>query len=339
MFLSATKEFVMNKSPSSQANTDRYERLLETVSTDDIVGIPIVADPDAIASAMTLKRLLWRKVQETVIYRVNAIRRSDNLAMLRDLKITVPYINQVDTKDVTKWALVDAQPHHHKSYGNIEFTIIIDHHPLNPELTVPYMDIREEYGAVSSIMTEYLREATIEPARQLATALFYGIKSDTNNFTRKSTVADIEAFRYLYPYVNLNIIKRIQSSEINKKNLEDFREAFARLQFFGDTAYIHMGVVNNTDALVILADFFLKMAEAFWCIVSGFYGKKLVMIIRYAGFRCDAGKVAGRLFGKMGSAGGHKSAARVEIPLAIIESEAGGMEKVSDFLVDIIKNR
>ena len=329
----------MNNPTLSPTHKSRYENLLENVSTNDIVGIPIVADPDAIASALAFKRLLGRKVQETIICRVNAIKRSDNLAMLRDLKITVPYINRVNTKDVTRWVLLDAQPHHHKSYGNVEFSVVIDHHPLNPTLHVPYMDIREEYGAVSSIMTEYLQEAAIEPTRQLATALFYGIKSDTNNFARKSTVADIEAFRYLYPYVNLNIIKRIEASEINRQNLDDFREAFTRLQIFGDTAYIHMGVVNDADALVILADFFLKMAEAFWCMVSGIYGKKLIMIIRYAGFRCDAGKVAGRLFGKLGSAGGHKSAARVEIPLAVIENEAGSVDKIGDFLVEIIKKR
>ena len=211
----------MNNPPPSPTHNSCYENLLENVSTNDIVGIPIVADPDAIASALALKRLLWRKVQETIICRVNAIKRSDNLAMLRDLKITVSYINKVNTKDVTKWILVDAQPHHHKSYGNVEFSVVIDHHPLNPALHVPYMDIREEYGAVSSIMTEYLQEAAIEPTRQLATALFYGIKSDTNNFTRKSTAADIEAFRYLYPYVNLNIIKRIEASEINRQNLDD----------------------------------------------------------------------------------------------------------------------
>ncbi len=54
--------------------------------------------------------------------------------MIRDLKITLPYITKVDTSEVTKWVLVDAQPHHHKSLGNIDFTIIIDHHPPDPAL-------------------------------------------------------------------------------------------------------------------------------------------------------------------------------------------------------------
>ena len=275
----------MSNPVQSATHKSRYESLLEIISTDDTVCIPIVADPDAIASALALKRLFWRKVKKTVICRVNAIKRSDNLAMIRGLKINLPYIKQIDTSQISKWAIVDSQPHHHKSLGNIDFSIIIDHHPPSPSLHVPFGDIREDYGAVSSIMTEYLRAAGITPSEKLATALFYGIKTDTNNFVRTSNAADIKAFRYLYPRVNLNIIKKIESSEINKKNIVDFRKAFEVLQFVGDTAYIHMDEVRDSDVLVIIADFFLKMAEVSWCMVSGVYGQKVVIIIRNAGFR------------------------------------------------------
>ena len=327
--------------PSVEADTHkgRYGSLLNSVSTNDVVCILIVADPDAIASALALKRLFWRKVKKTLIYRVNAIKRSDNLAMIRDLDITVPYITQADMNDVTKWALVDSQPHHHKSLSNIDFSIIIDHHSPDPALKVPFKDIREEYGAVSSIMTEYLKAAGVTPSTKLATALFYGIKTDTDNFVRTSIDADVKAFRYLYPLVNINIIKKIESSEINKKNLAAFRKAFDELQFIGDTAYIHMGEVKDADALVILADFFLKMAEATWCIVSGVYGKKIIIILRYTGFRLDAGTVAKQLFGELGSAGGHKSAARVEIPIAGLAEEIDNLSQLSEYIADKIKKR
>lgn len=323
----------------SATQKSRYERLMEMVSGDDVLLIPIVADPDAIASALALKRLFWRKVKKTVICRVNAIKRSDNLAMLRCLRIPLPYIKQIDTGEATRWALVDGQPHHKKVLASARFTIVIDHHPPDPGLKVPFLDIREEYGANSSIMTEYLRAAGITPSAKLATALFYGIKTDTDNFARNSVSADIKAFRYLYRHVNLNIIKKIESSEINKKNLADFRKAFESLQFVGDTAYIHMGEVRDTDAMVILADFFLKMAEATWCMVSGIYGQKVVIIIRNTGFRRDAGKVASRLFGPLGSAGGHKSAARAEIPLSVFEKKTGDAAGISDFIKEKIRQR
>ena len=71
--------------PSSIAATQkkRLKQLLENVSSDDTVGILINADPDAMASALALQRLFWRKVRKTIVCRVNAIKRSDNLAMIR----------------------------------------------------------------------------------------------------------------------------------------------------------------------------------------------------------------------------------------------------------------
>jgi nanoRNase/pAp phosphatase (c-di-AMP/oligoRNAs hydrolase) len=323
----------------SASQKSRYESLQEMVFHDDTLGIAIVADPDAIASALALKRLFWRKVRKTVLCRVNAVKRSDNLAMLKSLRIKLPYIKQIDTSEISRWAIVDSQPHHHKSLNNIDFSIIIDHHPRASDLDIPFQDIREEYGATCSIMTEYLRAAGIKPSAKLATALFYGIKTDTNNFTRTSTTSDIKAFRYLYPFVNLNIIKKIESSEINKKNISDFRKAFDALEFIGDTAYIHMGKVKDPDALVIIADFFLKMAETSWCMVSGIYGQKIIIIIRNAGFRLNAGKVASRLFNKLDSAGGHESAARVEIPISFFEQEVGDLSNISDYIKKKIRKR
>lgn len=81
------------------------------------------------------------------------------------------------------------------------------------------------------------------------------------------------------------------------------------------------------------------MAEATCCMVSGIYGKKLIIIMRSAGLRLDAGKVAKRLFGKAGSAGGHKSAARAEIPISTLPDETENLSKISEYVIDKIKKR
>jgi nanoRNase/pAp phosphatase (c-di-AMP/oligoRNAs hydrolase) len=200
-----------------------------------------------------------------------------------------------------------------------------------------FVDIKEDYGANSTIMTEYLRAAKVKPSPRLATALFYGIKTDTNNFVRTSTPSDINAFRYLYQFANINIIKKIESSELTKKTLDSFRTAMENLVFHKDIAFIHMGKVNNPDILVIVADFFLKMAEATWCIVSGLYGHKLVVIYRNAGFRLDAGKMAQKMLGQYGTAGGHKNAARAEVPIKEIEESMNGGADIKNFILGMIK--
>jgi nanoRNase/pAp phosphatase (c-di-AMP/oligoRNAs hydrolase) len=289
------------------------------------------------SSALALQRLFWRRVKKTWVFRTNVIRRADNLAMIKLLNIKQQHIRKLNPAKLSKWVIVDSQPHHQEVLAKFRFDIIIDHHPLTAGSSAAFVDIREEYGATATMMTEYLRAAKIKPSPRLATALFYGIKIDTDNFVRPSIPNDIEAFRYLYPFTNIHIVKMIESSEMTRKTLVHFRAALGNLVFLRDKAWIHMGKVNDPDILVILADFFLKLVESTWCIVSGVYGQKLIVIFRHAGFRLDAGKVAEKLFGAWGPAGGHQSAARAEIPIEALPAPAHEGSQLKEFILSRIK--
>ena len=80
--------------------------------------------------------------------------------------------------------------------------------------------------------------------------------------------------------------------------------------------YAHLGPVLNPDVCVLIADFFMRVNSVEWSIISGLYDKMLVLVFRNDGLRKNAGKVAKQSFGLIGSAGGHKSMARAEIPFA-----------------------
>jgi nanoRNase/pAp phosphatase (c-di-AMP/oligoRNAs hydrolase) len=259
--------------------------------------------------------------------------------MIKLLRIDQKHIRKLKRSEMTKWALVDSQPSHHKEFGKISFDLIVDHHPLDGPCKAQFVDIRETYGSNSTIMTEYLRAAKIKPSPRLATALFYAIKTDTDNFVRGSTPQDINAFRYLYPLANMNIMKKIESSEMTRHTLESYQLAMKRLTFIKDIAFVHMGKVENPDILVIIADFFMRLAEATWSVVSGMYGDKLIVIFRNAGFRGDAGKAAQKLFGQWGgaSAGGHKAAARAEIPVKGIPLENKRQSELEELLVRTLR--
>ncbi|MGD9162006.1 MAG: DHH family phosphoesterase [Desulfobacteraceae bacterium] len=326
-----------NPFPKSTSLSDKIKLLMEVVNHDDALAIIINADPDAMSSAMALKRLFWRRVKKTGIYHTNVIKRADNLAMINLLKVDQKHIRKLKPHNFTKFAILDSQPSHNDLLTKYNYDIIIDHHPFVPQSKATFLEIKEEYGATSSIMTEYLRAAGIKPSPRLATALFYGIKTDTDNFVRDSTPNDINAFRYLFQFINVNIIKKIEASELTKNTLQQYRTAMENLIFVKDKVFIPMDNVNNPDTLVLMADFFLKMAEITWSIAAGISGKKLVIIFRNAGFRLDAGKVAQKLFGDYGSAGGHKSAARAEIPLSNIENEVPGGVDYAQFIVSKLK--
>jgi len=294
------------------------ERLAEFHScfhSKDSVLIIIDPDPDAIGSALAVKRLLWHRVQSATIGMIRSIKRLNNITMARLLKLPLVLMRKVPSEPFTKCVLVDGQPNHNDFFRQLSYTAVIDHHPLHETFDSLFSDVRPEYGSTSSIMTEYLRAARIKPSKTLATALLYGIKTDTRSFERHTIVEDIEAFRYLFPLADHNILRKIEISYLSLKDLKVFDKAFERKYIIKDRLFAHLDEVPSADILVEVAEFFLKIHDISWSIVSGIYEDNLIVIIRNDGYRKDAGKVIRKAFDSLGTAGGHSAMARAEVPL------------------------
>jgi nanoRNase/pAp phosphatase (c-di-AMP/oligoRNAs hydrolase) len=307
-------------------SAERLNELLDTFSRADHVLILINADPDSIASAMALERLLWKRVTRINISNINSITRPDNMAMIQLFDVTLIHISKIDTHLYNKIAILDSQPEHNDSFAGLDYTVIIDHHePGNYK--APFVDIRPNYGATSSIMTEYLKSAKIKPSERLATALFHGIKTDTANFERMATNADIRAFQFLFRHANIHLARRIEQVDLRLGFLDYFKKAIDEKVIEDTRIFIHLGNVENPDICVLIGDFFMRVNTVTWSIVSGIYEDKLIIILRNDGLQKDAGKVASRLFGTIGSAGGHQSMARAEIQLDSLKKEIDSLDK------------
>ncbi len=292
---------------------EKLRRFYDSFEGDNNVLILINADPDSIASAMAVKRLLWRKVSSVTISNINIIKRPDNIAMIRLLGVDLVPIKNIVKDSFNRFVIVDSQPNHNEIFTEYPPHVIIDHHP-DTSASAPFVDIRPKYGATATIMTEYLRAAKIKPSSKLATGLFYAIKTDTDNFVRQTLIEDVRAFQFLYRHSNLHLINKIEQSELTVDFLKYFKIALDNKRVLKGHMFAHLGQVVNPDICVIIADFFLKISSVNWSIVSGLYSKKLIIVFRNDGLRKDAGKVAKQSFGQIGSAGGHKSMARAEIP-------------------------
>ena len=316
-------------------------RLYQLFSHEDRLLILIDADPDSIASALALKRLLWHRLSSCVISHIRPITRAQNERLVELLGIVlVPYA-EVKPAEFNRKALVDNQPGHHQAFAAHQYDVIIDHHPQLPETTAGLVDIRPEYGANSSIMTEYLRAAHIKPSLKLATSLYYGIKTDTSNFERPAIEADVRAFHYLFKFTRRPLVRRLEFAEFNIYLLKYFQLAFSRYRLRHQRMYAFLGPVSTPDILVILADFFLRVHEISWTIVGGIYEDKLVVIFRNDGLRKNAGALASKAFGKLGSAGGHASSARAEVPLSLIDDLAPNAQwqQWQEFLIQQVEGR
>jgi nanoRNase/pAp phosphatase (c-di-AMP/oligoRNAs hydrolase) len=291
------------------------QRFYHLFSHEDRLAILIDPDPDAIASALALKRLLWRRLSSCVIAPIRPITRPQNQRMVQLLGISLTPLQDLNIEEYNRKALVDSQPSHREPLGVYRYDVIIDHHPRVPETKAKLVDIRPEYGATSTIMTEYLREARIKPSLKLATALYYGIKTDTANFERPAIEADVRAFHYLFGFTRKPLVRRLEFAEFNIPMLGYFQQALNRFRIRHTRLFAFLGPVNTPDILVILADFFMRAGDISWTIVGGIYKDTLVVIFRNDGLRKNAGRLASRAFGKLGSAGGHAASARAEVPI------------------------
>ncbi len=309
---------------------DRLHAFLNVFGKEDAVLVIINADPDALATAMAVKRLLRYKVKSVTIAHPNEIRRLNNQAMVKRLRIPIERLKDVKVDNYSKRVMVDSQPSHLPCFEKIKFHAIIDHHPISGAFDCEYIDIRPEYGATSTMAVEYLRAAGMKPSVALATALFYGIKVDTQDFEQKSVLADGISFRYLFNIANRDLVRKFELTDLRQSELKYFAVALASLKYSKSRYYSHLGRVRSPDVLVIVADFLNHVGEIDWVFVSGIHGEKLVVIFRCDGYRKSAGKLAEKIFGSLGSAGGHKGAARAEVPLKNLQ--LGEKEFTSDTL-------
>ena len=315
--------------------SENLRELFNLFGPHDKVLITIDADPDSMASAMVLKRLLREKVTSVTLAHFNNIIRSDNLSMVRLLRIPLVKLQEISPNRFSKILLVDGQPYHHEAFNDFEYDAVIDHHPKIMPVKAAFVDIRPDYGATATIMTQYLRSAKIQPSERLATALVYAIKVDTSNFELGAVEEDVKAFRFLFPYSNMHLLHRIEICEMGINDLPYFQEALENRRVIKGKMFSHLGKVASPDVLVLVADFFMKCHEVAWVIISGICHNTLVVVIRNDGLRKDAGNSAIKAFGRFGNAGGHQAKARAEIPSANLEAHftKGDHTNLAEFVI------
>jgi nanoRNase/pAp phosphatase (c-di-AMP/oligoRNAs hydrolase) len=305
----------------------KLEKLRTLVSEGDRVAILLQddPDPDAMSSAIALRALLGRNKLTTPIFAFTPVTRPENRTMTRLLEIEVAPADTKTLEEFDKIAMVDVEPPY---FGDRlpRADIVIDHHPGYETGIAPFEDIRVGYGATATIMTEYLVSAGESVSERLATALLYGIHSDTLALSRRVTEGDIEAFTHLYPLANYNLLKRMDRPELPLGFARILSRAMRRLAVRDGLIVLHLGRVERDDLIVQMADFCLQFESVEWAAVSGRLGRNLVIAVRNHGLgHANAGETVKRLFGDLGSAGGHRNMAKAVVPLMAWRKREGTM--------------
>lgn len=284
-----------------------------------LIVLQYFPDPDAIASAMALKLLAHRAgVAGISVACGSAPGRVENLALLRYLKLNLLRLDHLNAKPFERIAMVDAQP----GAGNAGLPpdriadIVIDHHPIRHETRqVPYHDIRSRYGATSTMLWEYLEAAGIRPPMRVATALAYGIRSDTSDFGRDSSDADIQALSRLYPLANLRQLGRIVHAPLSHSYFHVMVKGLCQARQYGRCTITSLGIIQHPDSLGEVADLLLREQGIRWTMCHGIWHNQLLISIRTDDEQAHAGRLLRRAVNRLGHAGGHAAMAGAQIPL------------------------
>jgi nanoRNase/pAp phosphatase (c-di-AMP/oligoRNAs hydrolase) len=299
---------------------ERLEQLIEALDgAHNVLILPHNnPDPDAIASAVALRYLLAQKLGvEALVAYGGIIGRAENKALVRYLGYPLRRLAATDFQQSAPIALVDAQP----GAGNVtlppepRIAIVIDHHPYRKATgAVGFSDVRPELGATSTILTEYLRAAGIEPSTMVATALFYGIKTDTMGLVRSTSQADALAFCYLQSQADIEALSKIEQAQVPADYFRSFAATLQAARVYDSVLVAYLGQVDYPDLGAEMADMLLRLKGIRWVICMGTYKDVLLASVRTRN-QGGAGRVVQEIVGSQGVAGGHGAMAGGQVPL------------------------
>ena len=287
-------------------------------------------DPDAIGAALGLATI-WRSCGACPIIRYTGeVQRYQNKLLINYLKEPIERLREGERLGADITAVVDAQPlfwpdEERRPHAQV----IIDHHPKLEGSDALYCDIREDYGSTSTILTEYLQEAGLPLKRKLATCLLYGLCTDTADLQRNTHSNDIKVYDILHAKADNHFLSRLNKSQVPMSMLDYIAWGIGHRLVYRDVMLIHFGEVETPDVLVQVADQMLLTCGINWVVCAGKIGDKLVVVFRGDGHRQDVGARAKSAFGKIGSAGGHRTMGRAEIHL-----EGEHVDATVDLLID-----
>ena len=276
-------------------------------------------DPDALASAFALSAVLRHLTDaECTVGYGGMIGRAENRAMQRELELTPQRLDGLEWADYDGVALVDTQP----GFGNNSLpperraTAVIDHHPGRGNLDgVAFVDVREGYGAAASILYEYVEASATPLDDNLVTALFYAIKSETQELGRNAGDADRAAYLGLLPRADKERIARIQRARVPREYFRAFELAIENAAVHDRTVVTDLQRVDSPDIVAEIADFLLRFEGVDWSAAMGRAGDDLLLSLRTTDPESHAGEVIRLVIAGMGHAGGHGMMAGGRVPL------------------------
>ncbi|QCS43214.1 DHH family phosphoesterase [Natrinema versiforme] len=330
-------------SPSAEAAIELREQLagidgrLAVLAHDN-------PDPDALASAVALVAVAESVGVDADACYFGEISHQENRAMVNLLGLNLRNLDRDQPiSEYSAFALVDhSRPGVNDQLpSDLHVDIVIDHHPPRGPVPGEFVDLRQQAGATSTVLTEYLERFDLDFDPATATALLYGIRVDTNDFTREVSPADFRAASRLWPHVDTSLLRQIEQPSLEGETLETIARAIKNRVQRESVAVASVGRISDRDALPQAADQLLAMEGVETTLVFGFNDEMVYLSARSRAADVDLGETLRDAFDRIGSAGGHADMAGAQLEIGILGSadDEAEIESIVSVVEEVITNR
>ncbi len=294
--------------PEPLVTPPRLRALRAAVGTGDkplLIAIHDYPDPDAIAAGLAMQTLAGSWGIGSVIAHGGILGRAENAEMVRLLKIDLKTFDSVDAAGGYRGAvLLDTQPEakNHSLPPGPPVLAVIDHHSLGADAApapgntgtrrLPYADIRVEMGSSSTLMAGYLEAAGITPDKRLATAMFLGIKTDTDGLLRTACPHDVRVYTELMRLADLAVASRSIHPPLSPAFYRFIHTAVSGAGVYGTTVLAHCGEIETPDMLSTASDFLIPLRDIRCALAVGFREGRAFLSLRAKPVHDDAGGAA-----------------------------------------------
>lgn len=281
-------------------------------------------DADALASGFGLYTYFKELGHEVrLIYAgKNQIQKANLVLMLEKLAIPAEHLSEKEISVKGLLITVDCQ----YGAGNVtqltaDSVAIIDHHQREI-FDVALSEIQPGLGSCATLVWRMMKEEGFDFQKKtsLGTALYYGLFSDTNQFSEISNPLDMD-MRDSLP-CEKSLISLFRNSNLSLQELETAGIALIRHIYNDDYRYaIIKARPCDPNLLGLISDFLLQVDAIDTCIVYHDAGDGIKFSVRSCVKEVRADELAAFLAEGIGSGGGHREKAGGYIPKSGYERE------------------
>jgi nanoRNase/pAp phosphatase (c-di-AMP/oligoRNAs hydrolase) len=299
-------------------------------------------DPDCMASALAVRTIAVESgVGEVDILYGGEVSHQQNRAFVNLLGVSMSRFEDADVESYDAVGFVD---HSQKGENNhvseaTEVDFVIDHHPPENGVDANYVDVREEFGATTTILVEYLRELGITPETDTATAMLFAIRAETLEYLRGATPMEYEASQYLHELADIDLLERMTQPAFTPETLDTIGEAILGREVRASSLVAGVGVITERDALPQAADYLMRLEGISTVLVFGVVDDRIEISARSKDSRVDLDSVMRDAFGDVGSGGGHREMAGAQVPLGVFSDMAEADDKMIELVSGTVKKR